>query len=389
MTRVLEAGVVGAATIILVALLASCGSLSLGAPVGPATNPWTVIPSGVVESAGVTLTAQTGAFRLAGPASTEPPEMFKTPFSMMCNTFGRLSPATWRTAADRGAQPVEILVPGRSRPLYGVLALCKAHPSDGSAAARSYRIVVPKSRIAQTSGGRVAFVYELGSVNFPTWILWLSEVPFPVQPKAIKKVVKKTASTPESKTTGGSSTTPGKTSGPPVIKKKAPIKGPCSRLEVCCAEVATSRQHAILKKRFGKIPLGDIGAELEQAKVGAPIVVKRVAASGPAAKSLKPGDVVVSVGDAPVTTLAEAHALIGGAKPGTKLAFGIERGGEWTPAPVVVGKLVIDTVSSCGKANATAAKRNQIMCSSALRSLVSRTRKEGVSLPSSCQGARK
>ncbi len=168
------------------AVLLGCGSSSPPPRrVAPASTPvWMTIPSGVVESRDVTISASDGSFRLEGPRADQPPPMFRTPFSVQCNHLGRLSPAAWKTAGNLGARPVEIIVPGRQRPLYGVLALCKAHPNDGSAAARSYRIVVPKDRVAQTSGGRVSYVYELGAKvagrSWATWVLWLSESPLPV-----------------------------------------------------------------------------------------------------------------------------------------------------------------------------------------------------------------
>jgi len=172
------------------AVLLGCGSSTPAAKTKPKPKPviWQMIPSGVVETAGVTITAQDASFRLEGPSGGAPAPLFRTPFMVDCHRLGRLSPAKWKTAGTYGARAVEIIVPGRQRPIYGVLALCKAHPKDGSAAARSYRIVVPKSRVDQTSGGRVSYVYELGSNvtrggwrgSWATWVLWLSESPLPV-----------------------------------------------------------------------------------------------------------------------------------------------------------------------------------------------------------------
>lgn len=89
-------------------------------------------------------------------------------------------------AVDYGARKVLVTYPGRTKPLYGLLALCPvADATSDSAVKRAYRIQIPPERVEQATAGRVSVVYRpyTGHPHFPfenmvAWILWLSDVPF-------------------------------------------------------------------------------------------------------------------------------------------------------------------------------------------------------------------
>lgn len=86
-----------------------------------------------------------------------------------------------------GARKVKVYVPGRSRPLYGVLWLGRAPVAATGPESRSYLIRIAGHYIGAASGGRTSVVYE--KIPFrvsPTssmqgevygWILWMSDVP--------------------------------------------------------------------------------------------------------------------------------------------------------------------------------------------------------------------
>lgn len=89
------------------------------------------------------------------------------------------------TALQLGAEHVTVEVPGRERPLNGLLLLCDVPLTATGPASRSYRIVVPESYVQGATGGRMSAVFERvdhtnhegAAVWYFAWVLWLSDEP--------------------------------------------------------------------------------------------------------------------------------------------------------------------------------------------------------------------
>ena len=100
---------------------------------------------------------------------------------------------------EGGARRCRVKVPGRAKPLYGVLALLPVFESSSSSSARrTFRISIPAERIEQALGGQVSVVFEPYPYTFryiaknpadeeyyaettaeaPSWVLWISDAPF-------------------------------------------------------------------------------------------------------------------------------------------------------------------------------------------------------------------
>jgi len=72
---------------------------------------------------------------------------------------------------------VEIQNPENKRKYYGRIAFFQANAGASVKAVTSYyRISFPAGKFEEATDGRIAFYYEYYD-NFPTWILWVSDVP--------------------------------------------------------------------------------------------------------------------------------------------------------------------------------------------------------------------
>ena len=110
----------------------------------------------------------------------------------------------YEKAVQAGAKHCRVKVPNREKTLYGVLALCPVvTTSTDSSAKRVYRIVVTQDRVNSALGGQVSLLYqpydyttqrlsvnrageqyyETVKRNGPSWLLWISDAPFPGQKK--------------------------------------------------------------------------------------------------------------------------------------------------------------------------------------------------------------
>ena len=162
-------------------------ALALGTSCGLLAVPTHPIYAGMVETEGVTIRAADGSFTLQSGQS------FETPFTGRCYSlsqreFDALRPENLvegtAIGQARGAHRVDVLVPGRDRPLFGLLLLCDVPNSASGPASRSYRITVPQEYVDAAAGGRISAVYE--RVNFTGgqvgwwygWVLWLSDAPY-------------------------------------------------------------------------------------------------------------------------------------------------------------------------------------------------------------------
>ena len=106
---------------------------------------------------------------------------FRTPFSAggeserVCR--GDVTPEP-SEAAFRVGRRVSVEVDGWTTPVYGLLILCDVPSGARGPAARSYLIRVPLHYLEQTSGDRIAVVFEPVDQQHASWILWLRERPF-------------------------------------------------------------------------------------------------------------------------------------------------------------------------------------------------------------------
>ena len=141
---------------------------------------WETVPTGEIQTEGVSIEASDGSFSL------KTGERFRPPFFTR-DCVVKASPENFELAREWGARSVKVHVPGRDKPLHGLLAFCKVHPEATGPATRLYQIQVPASSVEKTSGGRVYVVFEEtnkggefddGFHHFDAWQLWLSEVPF-------------------------------------------------------------------------------------------------------------------------------------------------------------------------------------------------------------------
>lgn len=160
-------------------ILAACS-----APVS--TQP---VASASIATEGVSIRAADGTFTLEAGRGFEPP-FFGRCYNLPAPEERALAPAAVvegaAAAEARGARRVEVRVPGRDRPLLGLLLFCEAPVAGIGPSARSYRLSVPDSYVAQAEGGRVSVVYERvrrrgrdGSERWwYGWVLWLSDQPF-------------------------------------------------------------------------------------------------------------------------------------------------------------------------------------------------------------------
>ena len=90
-----------------------------------------------------------------------------------------------------GARKVRVTVPEVKEKLYGLLWLGTVYETATGPASRSYQIQIPQSYVRAAMGGKVSVIYELVDFEYldyeyetlvessaPTWILWISDMPF-------------------------------------------------------------------------------------------------------------------------------------------------------------------------------------------------------------------
>lgn len=140
---------------------------------------------GSVETPGVVIRAQSGAFTLrsgehfrpVGVSSCYAPNAPRMPVDNLVNEAA--------AGMRLGAHPVTVEVEGRAHPLNGLLLFCDVPSVAVGPASRSYRLVVPPRYVESAAGGRISAVYE--RVDFTNregvaewhyaWVLWLSDEP--------------------------------------------------------------------------------------------------------------------------------------------------------------------------------------------------------------------
>ena len=142
---------------------------------------WTHADVVTISPPGTVIEATDGSFRLMSG------DEIPTPF-LTYDCPARPTTANAELGLRLGGRPVIITHPEVEGHLYGVLSICHVHPEASPLVQRLYDIRVDSSRVAQTSGGRVAVVYEPHGppmyyqeepeVRVPAWALWMSRRPF-------------------------------------------------------------------------------------------------------------------------------------------------------------------------------------------------------------------
>lgn len=140
---------------------------------------------GSVETPGVVIRAQSGAFTLRSgehfrPVGVSSCFASSAPRMLVDNLVNEAA-----SGGRLGAHPVTVEVEGRERPLNGLLLFCDVPSTAVGPASRSYRIVVPPRYVESAAGGRISAVFE--RVDFTSregapewyyaWVLWLSDEP--------------------------------------------------------------------------------------------------------------------------------------------------------------------------------------------------------------------
>ena len=167
-------------------LLAAVAVLTSSCAARVSTRP---VPAASIATDGVAIRAASGGYTLEAGRAFEPP-FFGRCYNLPGAAERAFAPASLVGAAAeaeaRGAERVEVVVPGRETPLLGLLLFCEAPTTTIGPASRSYRISVPESYVAEASGGRVSVMYERVRRRsndgrerwWYGWVLWLSDQPF-------------------------------------------------------------------------------------------------------------------------------------------------------------------------------------------------------------------
>lgn len=99
-------------------------------------------------------------------------------------------------ALEMGAKRVRVKTPYFDEDLYGIMVFSKVDEERAQGpAARSYLITIPKNRVESAAGGRTSVIYEphkiKGGGEWFSWILWLSDTPFPNLPSSLSSYSQK------------------------------------------------------------------------------------------------------------------------------------------------------------------------------------------------------
>ena len=183
---------VSLASLTLLALTA-CASVMPPPPAPPTAYP----RMAAILTDGVEITGE--GWKLTKGDPVAPPFQNSVPSMQMTNAAMLEG---YEAAVTAGAKYCRVKVAGREEALYGVLALNPVvSTSTDSSAKRVYRIVVTKKRVDSALGGQVSLLYQpydytmqILSVNKagesyyetvkrsgPSWLLWISDAPFPGQ----------------------------------------------------------------------------------------------------------------------------------------------------------------------------------------------------------------
>jgi hypothetical protein len=151
-----------------------------------------------VLTEGVVIEAEDGSWDVGSGDPVRPPFGSNAPGGAAPVASGALL-EKYTDYVQAGARHVRVKVPGRNKPLYGVLALLPVFStSTSSSARRTFRIDIPNSRIQEALGGQVSVIYEPypyshktvaknengddelkdSQAEAPSWILWVSDAPF-------------------------------------------------------------------------------------------------------------------------------------------------------------------------------------------------------------------
>lgn len=167
-------------------LVTACATMAPPVYAGPpSVIDFRAVPSGVVETPGVTIAAMDGSVVLGS-------EPFAPPFDQGGGCVAQPMAEDSMSGVATGARRVKLALPnelaaaaGGKQEIYGLLSLCGAPPNARGAATRAYALQVPIARLQQLEGGRVSVAYEKflwddgGDHAGVAWILWLSTLPFP------------------------------------------------------------------------------------------------------------------------------------------------------------------------------------------------------------------
>ncbi len=177
-----------------------CDEAHLPTPTPPQALPATFVSILTPE---VSITGQDQKWSLAGQDPTGAPFISAWPEELSVAATPallELSPHFLR----KGAQRCFVKVPGRDKPLYGVLALLPVYvTSPNSSARRTYRMDIKPENVQPALGGQVSVVYEPYDYTYdtiavnpqtqkgyistvkgeaPSWVLWISDAPFAAPP---------------------------------------------------------------------------------------------------------------------------------------------------------------------------------------------------------------
>jgi hypothetical protein len=172
-----------------------CGHRKLPMPALPDAAAPTFLS---VLTEGVVIEAEDGSWDVASGDPVRPPFGSHAPGDAAPAANGALL-EKYGEFVQAGARHVRVRVPGRHKPLYGVLALLPVYStSTSSSARRTFRIEIPNNRIQEALGGQVSVIYEPypysrktvaknqdgddelkdSQAEAPSWILWVSDAPF-------------------------------------------------------------------------------------------------------------------------------------------------------------------------------------------------------------------
>jgi hypothetical protein len=148
---------------------------------------------------GVSIQGDDGKWQVAGEDPVSPPPFQSDwPADLTRGATPKLLELSAHFTAT-GARHCWVKVPGRDKALYGVLALLPVFStSSNPSAKRTYRMDIPGANVDQARGGQISVVYEPypyaykaiekdakgkeyvadASGEMPSWILWISDVPF-------------------------------------------------------------------------------------------------------------------------------------------------------------------------------------------------------------------
>ena len=147
------------------------------------------IPVGTLTNPDTRIVASDGTFTITSGQQFTPPFYV----DLWGPNFASFADANiiegFRAARAAGAKDVRVSVPGRSQPLYGVLAFSTVYSAASGPGTRSYLLTIPKDKIDNAYAGNTSVVFEdvaykqtfsngaVTNQQFRSWVLWLSATP--------------------------------------------------------------------------------------------------------------------------------------------------------------------------------------------------------------------